>query len=100
MNNYSDLQATDFKLNICVELEPIGTPDIIVTINNNTPTETILTESLKLEYQVDLLDLFSIDIELKNKTYTLEYETAIIIRRLSIDNICLLYTSPSPRDRS
>jgi hypothetical protein len=87
MNNYLDLQAIDFKLNVCIELEPIGTPDIVVSINNNTPTETILTEALKLEYQLDLLDLFSIDIELKNKTYTLEYETAVIIRRLSIDNI-------------
>ena len=90
MNNYLDLQATDFKLNVCFELEPIGAPDIIVLINNSILTKTKLTESLKLEYQLDLLDLFSIDIELKNKTYTLEYETAVIIRQLSIDNINLI----------
>jgi hypothetical protein len=87
MNNYSDLLATNFKLNVCIELEPVGTPEVVAAIGNTVLAAGILTESLKIEYQLELLDLFSISIELRNKTYTLDYETAVIIRRLSIDNI-------------
>ena len=91
MNNYSDLlDINNYKLNICVELEPVGSPEIVVTIADNIQTDSKLNNLLKLECQVNLLDLFSIGIELKNKTYTLEYETAVIIRRISIDNINLI----------
>jgi hypothetical protein len=90
MNNYSELQATNFKLNVCIELEPIGAPDIVVLISDRTLTKEILTQPKKLEFQLDLLDLFSISIELQNKIYTLDYETAVIIRRLTIDNVDLV----------
>jgi hypothetical protein len=36
------------------------------------------------------ISFFSIEIELSNKHYTLEYETAVIIKQLSVDNIDLL----------
>ena len=72
MNNYSELQATNFKLNVCIELEPIGAPDIVVLISDRTLTKEILTQPKKLEFQLDLLDLFSISIELQNKIYTLD----------------------------
>tara|TARA_R110000803_G_scaffold71529_2_gene134808 strand:- start:749 stop:1177 length:429 start_codon:yes stop_codon:yes gene_type:complete len=87
MKNYSDLQAIDFKLDVCIELDPVGTPDIVVEIANNTYANSKLTAPKKLEYQLDLRDIFSINIELKNKAYTLEYDTAVIIQRISIDSI-------------
>ena len=36
MKNYLDLLATDLKLDVCIELAPVGTPDIVVEIANNT----------------------------------------------------------------
>jgi hypothetical protein len=91
MNNYSDLlDINNYKLSICIQLEPVGCPDIEVTVAENVHVGLKLNNLLKLEYQVNLLDLFLINIELKNKIYTLDYETAIIIRQLSIDNINLI----------
>ena len=87
MKNYLDLRATDLKLDVCIELAPVGTPDIVVEIANNTYANSKLTAPKRLEYRLDLRDIFSINIELKNKTYTVEYETAVIIQRISIDSI-------------
>jgi hypothetical protein len=90
MKNYSDLQAIDTRLRLHVELEPVGTPDVRISINDVVDDYTRLSNNIILDYHVDLLDLFSIDIELMNKHYTTEYETAVIIRRLSVDNIELI----------
>ena len=87
MKNYLDLLATDLKLDVCIELAPVGTPDIVVEIANNTYANSELNVPKKLKYQLDLRDTFSIEIELRNKTYTVEHETAVIIQRISIDSI-------------
>lgn len=90
MNTYSDLQDIDTCLQLHIELEPVGTPDIVTTVNGFTQHYPELSNSIVLDYQIDLLDLFSISIELRNKHYTTERETAVIIRRLSIDNIQII----------
>jgi hypothetical protein len=92
MKNYSDLQATNYTLDVCVELAPVGTPDMIfkvTTVSGATDTysNAALTDPVKLTYRLGLRDLFSIEIELRNKTYTLEYETAVIVQRITIDSI-------------
>jgi hypothetical protein len=90
MKTYSDLQDIDTRLRLQVELEPVGTPDVTTTINGFKNYYPGLSNNVNLYYYIDLLDLFSVNIELSNKHYTTEYETAVIIRRLSIDNIELI----------
>ena len=90
MKTYSDLQAIDTRLRLHVELEPIGTPDITVTVNDIVDDYCGLSDNIILDYHIDLLDLFAVNIELRNKTYSLDNETAVIIRRLSVDNIELI----------
>jgi hypothetical protein len=90
MKTYSDLKDIDTRLRLHIELEPVGTPDVTTTINGFVNHYPGLSSSINLDYYIDLLDLFSVNIELSNKHYTLEYETAIIIKRLSVDNIDLI----------
>ena len=90
MKTYSDLQAIDTRLHLHIELEPVGTPDIIVSVNDVVDDYPGLSDNVILDYHVDLLDLFAVNIDLRNKHYTTEYETAVIIKRLSIDNIELI----------
>ena len=90
MKTYSDLQAIDSRLHLHVELEPVGSPDITVSVNDVMDDYPGLSDTIILDYHVDLLDLFAVNIELRNKHYTTEYETAVIIKRLSIDNIELI----------
>jgi len=85
MKRYSDLQGIDTGLNIRLELEPIGTPDVSVTIADYRQ-DYLLSDNRIIDYTVDLLQSFSVVIELRNKQYSLDYETAIIVR-LSVDNI-------------
>jgi len=77
MKTYSELTDTDIRIDI--ELESIGDPKFLVN-------GAVLGQN-NLTYHVELLRPFSITIELYNKHYTTEYETAVIIKRLSIDNI-------------
>lgn len=86
MKNYSDLRATDLKLNVIIKLTPVGNPDIVVKVADNLYSNSKLDNTIKLEYQLNLTDVFSIEVELKNKIYSTESETAAIIR-VTIDSI-------------
>jgi len=80
MKRYSDLQVTDLVLSI--EIETIGNPDYLLTVNGQHYIDNM---------HLPLLDPINIDIEFKNKVYTTEYETAIIVD-ISIDNINIIPT--------
>jgi hypothetical protein len=80
MKTYSELTDTDIQIDLQFEL--IGNPKF--TVNG-----VVLTQD-NLIYHVDLLSPFSVVIELYNKHYTTEYETAVIIKRLLIDNIDIM----------
>ena len=85
MNNYLDLLDIDTDIQIDVNLSVIGSPDFSVVINNkrwNTPRH--------IKTPLKLLSPINIEIELRNKHYTLDYETAVIIDRISVDNINLI----------
>jgi len=90
MKTYSDLQDIDTRLNLVIELEPVGTPTAKVIINNQQYDYPGLTSPIIINKYLPLMDLFNINIELCNKYYTTEYETAVIIKRLSVDNIELI----------
>jgi hypothetical protein len=85
MKRYSDLLDIDTRLNIRLELEPIGIPDISVTIADYRQ-DYLLSDNQIIDYTVDLLQPFSVIIELQNKQYSLDCETAVIFR-LSVDEI-------------
>lgn len=89
MNNYSDLQAIDYRLHCRLELMPVGTPEVTVLINGINGGGKLF-KSVVFDVWIDLMKPFSIEIELKNKTYTTDYETAVIIQQLQIDDIDLV----------
>jgi len=90
MKTYSDLQAIDSRLNLIIELEPVGNPTAKVIVNGTEYDYPGLSSSIIINDYLPLMDLINIDVIMSNKHYTLEYETAVIIRRLSIDNIELI----------
>lgn len=90
MKTYSDLQDIETRLNLVVELEPVGTPTATVIINNKKYDYPVLTTPITINEYLPLIDLININIMLSDKQYTTEYETAVVIRRLSIDNIELI----------
>lgn len=83
MKTYSDLPDT--KLHIQLSLEVVGNPECRVGIDDDI-IDYRLSQAIILDYYRDLTDIFSINIELINKEYTEEYETAIILG-LSVDGI-------------
>ena len=87
MKTYSDLQDIDTRLNLVIKLEPVGTPATRVIVNNKEYDYPRLSNSIIIDDYLPLMDNINIDIILSDKHYTTEYETAVIIRRLSIDNI-------------
>jgi hypothetical protein len=82
MKNYLDLQDTNLCLDI--ELELVGHPEFTVCVDTFESTKVVQ------QYYLDLLKPFSIIIKLDNKIYTTEYETAVIIKRLSVDDISII----------
>jgi hypothetical protein len=85
MNNYLDLLDTDTDIQIKVKLSVIGSPDFSVTIADNH-----WNNQCDIIDNHNLLAPFSIEIELRNKHYTVDYETAVIIDRISVDNIDII----------
>jgi len=85
MKRYSDLLDIDTRLNVKLELEPVGTPDVSVIIADYRQ-DYLLSNNKIIDYTVDLLQPFSVVIELRNKQYSLDRETAVIVG-LSIDDI-------------
>jgi hypothetical protein len=89
MKNYLDLPATDSFITVQLELEPVGTPMTRFGVDEHIIDYT-LTETLSLDYEVKLTNPFTVIIELYNKNYNADNETAVIIRRLSVDNISII----------
>ena len=90
MKNYSDLQDIDTRLNLVIELEPVGIPTVKIIVNNQQYDYPRLSRSIIINEYLPLMDAINIDIIMSDKHYSLEYETAAIIRRLSIDNIDII----------
>jgi hypothetical protein len=87
MKTYSDLQGIDTQLHLQLQLEPVGSPTVLVSINGIQHNNSILTKPIMINRLLPLLDTINIEIILSDKHYTTEYETAVIIKQLSIDNI-------------
>ena len=90
MKNYLDLRATNHQLRVEIELEALGRPKFSCGIDNDIMEYYSNSDTINLSYKLDLLEPFSVIIELMDKVYTTEYETAIIIKQLSVDNIDII----------
>jgi len=89
MKTYSDLQAIDTRLHCHLELEPVGNPEVSVIIAGVYGGGKLF-QSAVFDINTDLLKPFTIEIELRNKTYSTEHETAVIVKQLQIDGIDLV----------
>jgi len=90
MNNYLNLTDINNRLTVCIEIDPIGTPMVEVLVNNTVQYNSSLLKSEIINDYIPLLKPFEISIILSDKHYTDEYETAVIIKKLTIDNIELI----------
>jgi hypothetical protein len=89
MKSYSDLTAIDTKLKCILQLEPVGTPEVEIIIGK-TYAGGKLFRPITVEVDLDLSQPFAVQIELKNKIYDLQNETAVVIKMLQIDNIDII----------
>lgn len=87
MKTYSDLQDINTLIDIRINLRPVGRPNTWIRVNHDLIGYTALSDTIQLDYQVGLLDTINITVELYNKHYTTEYETAVIIDNIMVDNI-------------
>jgi hypothetical protein len=69
-----------------------GNPEIAVTVNDQTLFDKSLQGTILLSYQVPILSPMFFCLELKNKQYNQNFETALIIDRISVDNIDIMPT--------
>lgn len=84
MKTYYDLQAIDTNLQLSIEIDVIGNPEYTIKINDTVVNAT--------SYQLPLQDPIQVEVIMTNKVYTLEYETAVIIKQIAIDNINIIPT--------
>ena len=87
MKTYSDLQDIDQLINVKINLRTVGSPDVIVEINQHRYEHTGLSTPITVEYRVGLLDNINVVIKLRNKEYNINNETAVIIDNITIDDI-------------
>jgi hypothetical protein len=93
MKNFSDLLATKSELMICIALNPIvsnGVPGCRLTINQSDLFYGDLTDKLTCSFRTSLTDSVDLKIELYNKIYSAENETAIEIESIQIDSFELV----------
>ena len=90
MKNFSDLLATDLHLDLVLIAEPIGTPDVEIWISQQLIYQGQLSEPVTVATQLPLLLDFSISVNLKNKAYSSDSETALVLNKLSIDGFDII----------
>lgn len=89
MNNYLELTATDTDLDCKITVSPVGCPDIVVKISNSVLYQGTLDQTKTLISSLNLMEPFDIVLELRNKVYSLDYETAAIVT-ITVDDIELI----------
>ena len=88
MKTFSDLLDIDPKIDLSVALEPLshnGYPDFWITVNDQIIAQGTLIHSITEHCQINLLDPIRLEIGMKQKRYSADKETAIIIRSIDID---------------
>ena len=90
MKTFLDLQATDSSIKVELELFPIFdlyAPTVEVTINEEVLFSGILTTSIVVSRSILLTDSVCVEIQIRDKKYSTEHETALEIRSINIDGV-------------
>jgi len=90
MKNFSNLLATDLDLDLELVAEPVGRPDMEIWLNQQLIHQGSVTTPVIVSTQLPLLSRFSIMVKLKNKVYTSESETAVVLTKLSVDGFDII----------
>lgn len=88
MKNFSELLDTDPNLHVCIKLRAIadaGIPLVKVTVNGQEEINDPLSGSAMILTHIDCRQPFSIQIEMLDKIYKEDQETAVIIDAIRID---------------
>lgn len=89
MKNFSDLLDIDASITVILRLRPIianGVPDCRVQINDMVLHDHDLPGDIELSTVLPLHENISIVVSMRNKKYSAENETAVIIQDLLIDD--------------
>ena len=90
MKKFSDLLDTDLQLDLELVAEPVGVPDVEIWLNQQLMYQGHLLRSITISKQLPLLPEFLISVKLKNKVYSSDSETAVVVTKLSIDGFDLV----------
>ena len=90
MKNFLDLLATDLHLDLVLIAEPVGRPDVEIWVNQQLIHQGQLSESITVLKQLPLLSEFLISVNLKNKVYSSQSESAVILTKLSVDGFDII----------
>lgn len=88
MKKFSDLLDIKFAILIEIVLEPInhnGDPNVRVMCNDIILLNGPLQERKKIITSVDILDNIEISIQMSDKLYSIDHETAVLIKSITID---------------
>ena len=70
--------------------EPVGRPDVEIWANQQLIYQGQLSESMTVSTQLPLLMGLSVLVKLKNKVYSSESETAVVLNKLSVDGFDII----------
>lgn len=90
MKNFSEATATKPQIKISLCIRPVGEPHTRIKICDNLIFDGIISSRLYLEHLHDLLMPLDFSIELRDKTYTLDQETAVIVDEILVDGISIV----------
>lgn len=90
MSNYFDQVDTDQRILLTLDLGSIcgnGSPDCKVVLNGEVAMQGPVHDQVRLQRWIPLLDDINLEIALRNKQYSRELETALLVNRLVVDDI-------------
>jgi hypothetical protein len=89
MTIFSDLLATETSITITIKVRAItenGVPCCGIKINHSIEYYDLLLDSITVSKKLSLTKPFDIEISMFDKRYSNEYETALVIDSITIDN--------------
>jgi len=93
MKNFLDLLDIDPGVNISIRLRALcgnGVPRCRMTVNDRVIYDDFLSSECIKQFSVSLMSSIQIKVEMSDKIYSEEKETAIVIDQLAIDGFAIV----------